>query len=162
MVRGLIVGVDSGTTSAVAVLDLRGNLLGKVSKKSFSQSEQQSYIQQFGQPIFFAVDVVKPSSTIEKLAASFNVRIEAPQKNLGRREKSALTSSFLNKYKAGADNFHEVSAVAAAIVFYNKHENKFRQIERQLADLGVSERIDEVKRKVIEGVSVNRVLEGRP
>ncbi|HIK00230.1 TPA: DUF460 domain-containing protein, partial [archaeon] len=160
--RGLIVGIDAGTTTAVAVLDLRGGLLGLVSKKNFSQSEQQSYIQIFGQPLLFSVDVVKVPATTEKLAAAFNTRVEAPQKNLGRRGKSELVSVFLDRYKKTTEDFHEVSALAAAIVCYNKYENKFRQIERQLNELGLDNRIEEIKRKVVQGISVNRALEGRP
>ncbi len=161
-VRGLIVGIDAGTTTAIAVLDLRGNLLGLCSKKNFTQSEQQTYIQNFGQPLLFAVDVVKIPATIEKLAAAFNTRVETPQKNLGRREKSDVVSVFLSKYMRTTEDFHEVSALAAAIFCYNRYENKFRQIERQLSELGFWDRIEEIKRKVIQGISVNRALEGRP
>lgn len=158
----MIVGVDQGTTSAVAVLDLKGNFLGVLSKKNFSQSEQQSYIQSFGQPLLFATDVVKVPATAQKLAASFNVKVETLRKDLGRAEKSEIVLAFLERYNKTTENFHEVSALAAAIVCYNKYENKFRQIERQLTERGLAERTEEVKRKVVQGVSVNRVLEGRP
>lgn len=162
MGRGLIVGIDPGTTSAVAVLDLKGNLLGLKSKKGFPQNEIQSYVQGFGQPLLFSVDVVKVPTTVEKIAAAFNLRVEAPQKDLGRREKSALVSTFLNKFNKTTEDFHGVSALAAAIVCYNKHENKFRQIERQLKEQGILDRVEEIKRKVIQGISVDRALEGRP
>ena len=160
--RGLIVGVDQGTTAAVAVLDLRGALLGLHSQKNFSLSEQQLFIQSFGQPLLFAIDVSKVPATIQKLAASFGCVVVAPQKDFGRQEKSETASSFLQKYKQATENFHEVSALAAAIFCYNKYENKFRQIERQLAERGVLERVEEIKRKAVQGISVNRALEGRP
>ncbi len=161
--KGLIVGIDQGTTTAVAIVDLKGVFVGMKSKKDFSQSEQQEYIQSFGQPLLIAVDVSKIPALVQKLGASFIVRVEAPQKDLGRLEKSEVVSVFLSNYKGvAAQNFHEVSALAAAVVCYNKHGNKFRQIERQLSELGLVERTEEIKKKVVQGISVNRALEGRP
>ena len=162
MARGLIIGIDPGTTTAIAVLDLRGGLLGLRSKKTFSLAEAQNYIQDFGQPLLFAVDVVKIPATVEKIAASFGVRVEAPLRNFRRRGKSRVVAGFLGKYKKTVKDFNVVSALAAAVFCYNKYENKFRQIERQLSELGAQERVEEVKRKVVQGVSVARVLEGRP
>ncbi len=158
---GLIVGIDIGTTTAVALLGLKGNLISLRSKKHFPQFEIQQFIQNFGQPVLFAVDVVKVPETVHKLAASFSVRVESPQMDLGRREKSSLVVSFLQKTKQKIGNFHEVSALAAAIVCYNKHEGKFRKIERQVWERGATERVEDIKKKVLYGVSVSRILEGR-
>lgn len=159
--RGLIVGVDIGTTTAAALLDLKGNLVGLKSQKHFQQGAVQQFIQSFGQPVLFATDVVKVPETVNKLAAAFNVRVEVPVKDLGRKEKSELVCLFLEKKEKETDNYHEVSALAAAIVCYNKHENKFRQIDRRLFGLGLGGRGEEIKRKVLYGISMNRVLEGR-
>lgn len=160
--KGLIVGIDPGTTTAIAVLDLHGNLLGVKSKKSFTRGEQVHYIQNFGQPIKFAVDTAKIPSTVEKTAAAFNIGVETPEKDLPRKEKSFIAAGFLQKHKKSVEDYHGVSALVAAIVCYNKYENKFRQVERQLTERGLGDRIEEVKRKVLKGISVNRVLEGRP
>ena len=159
--RGLIVGVDIGMTTAIALLDLNGNFIGLKSQKEFPQHEMQQFIQNHGQPVLFTTDVTKAPVGISKLAASFNVRAETPQKDLGRREKGELASVFLKKLNKTPENFHEVSALAAAIVCYNKHESKFRKVERQLSERGVFERVEEIKKKVLYGISVNRVLEGR-
>lgn len=158
---GLIVGIDIGTTTAVALLDLQGNFLGLKCKKHFSHSEIFEFIQQKGQPVLVATDVSKVPDNVHKISAAFNAIIAAPAKDLGRFEKSALVSSFLEGTKIAADDFHEVSALAAAITCYNKHENKFRQIEKLLDVAGIFGRADEVKKKVLQGISVNRILEGR-
>jgi predicted RNase H-like nuclease (RuvC/YqgF family) len=159
--RGLIAGLDAGTTTAVALLDLRGNLLDLKSKKNFSKKEVQEFIQQKGQPVLITTDVVKVPKGIVKIASAFNTKTDVIEKNLERKEKKEIVCGFLKKYNKKPENKHEADALAAAIVCYNKHENKFRQIERQLSERGVLERADEVKEKVVRGVSVNRVLEGR-
>ncbi len=161
MGRGLIVGVDIGTTTAVALLDLKKNLVSIKSKKHFSQAEMQQFIQSFGQPALFATDVAKIPESASKLAASFNIRVESPQKDLGRKEKSSMVGVFLRKNARKIENYHEVSALAAAIICYNKHESKFRKVERQLSEKGFLEKVEEIKKKVLYGVSVNRILEGR-
>ena len=157
--RGLITGVDIGTTTAVALVDLKGRLVGMKSQKHFLHHEMQQFIQSFGQPVLFATDVVKVPA--QKLAAGFGVRVEAPQKDLQRKEKSGLVGMFLKNFHKKTENFHEVSALAAAIVCYNKHAGKFRWVDRQLAGLNLVGRSEEIKKRVLYGVSVNRILEGR-
>src|SRR3989338_2438847 len=97
MARGLIVGVDIGTTTALALLDLRGNLIGLKSQKHFPQYEIQQFIQNFGQPVLFATDVTRAPVSVSKLAASFNTRVETPESDLRRKGKSEIVSVFLKK-----------------------------------------------------------------
>ncbi len=159
--KGLIVGIDSGTTTAVALLDLKGVLVGLKSQKHFLKKDLQEFIQQSGQPVLVATDVVKIPEIVSKIAAGFNVKINPVVKNLKRKEKFFIVDSFLDKYGKKAENKHEVDALSAAIVCYNKHENKFRQIERQLIEKGNAHRIEEIKEKAIKGISVDRALAGR-
>ena len=57
MVRGLIVGIDPGITTGIAILDLYGNVVKVCSKRNMGKNEIIRTITNFGHPLIITSDV---------------------------------------------------------------------------------------------------------
>ncbi len=145
----LIVGVDPGTTMAVAILDLKGKLLSLSSSRSISLSSIVEHIAAHGRPLIIATDVTPPPAMVEKVKRAFHAVLFSPRGSLSIDEKIALTESF------ECSNDHERDALAAARMAYKDCKNKFAQIEKK-TPTGIEP--DEVKALVVQGVSVNSAI----
>ena len=55
--RPIIVGLDPGIKTGIALIDLNGNLIITKSSKNFSKSKISEFILNFGNPIIFSCDV---------------------------------------------------------------------------------------------------------
>ncbi len=142
----LIVGVDPGTTTAVAILDLKGKLLGLSSSRSISTSSIVEHIAAHGRPLIIATDVTPPPAMVERVKRAFHAALFSPRKSLSTDEKIALTKPF------ECSNDHERDALAAARMAFKDCKNKFAQIEKK-TPAGIEP--DEVKALVIQGISVD-------
>jgi len=97
-------------------------------------------------------DVARAPDTVAKLSAASNVRLFTPPRDMTQAEKLELA-----KDKPHA-NEHELDAIAAALKAYHHHENKFRLIDREMAEQGLEARADAVKKLAIGGLSVHQSL----
>jgi predicted RNase H-like nuclease (RuvC/YqgF family) len=145
----VIVGVDPGTTTAVAMLDLNGNLIDVRSKKGWSCSDVIEYITSVGKPVVIATDKSNPPELVLKLKASFNAVLWTPKEDMSVERKRSLTSNY--NYL----NDHERDAIAVAISAYNTFKNKIRNIEKRVP-AGLD--IDFVKAEVIRGSSLKEII----
>lgn len=145
----VIAGIDPGTTTAVAILDLNGNLLGVRSKKNWKTGEVIEYILSFGQPVIIATDKCNPPEYVSKLRASFNAVLHTPKEDMSIERKKALVSDY--KFL----NDHERDATASAIDAYNSFKNKFLNVEKRVPP-GVD--VDAIKTCIIKGVSLKEAL----
>lgn len=147
--RYTIVGIDPGSTTAIAVLDLRGNLVGVKSRKGWSSGEIVEYISSLGKPVIVATDKSQPPELVSKIKASFNAVLYTPKEDLSVEKKKALTS------KHYLVNDHERDALAAAIEAYNRYKNKLENVEKRLP-IGMDS--DMVKAEIIKGTSLKEVF----
>ncbi len=147
----VIVGVDPGTTTAVAVLDLNGNILGVKSKKGWNPSEVVEYITSLGKPVVIATDKSNPPDFVLKLKASFQAVLHAPKEDLSIERKRYLTSKFTFL------NDHERDAIAAAMDAYNSYKNKLKNIEKRIP-MGMD--VDAVKAEIIRGTPLKDIIAG--
>ena len=133
----IIVGVDPGTTVGLSALDLEGNILAIISKRSFSMSDVKEEIRKYGYPLIFASDVNPPSGFIEKLSTSFDSILYLPQLSIPVKEKNELTKEL------SVTNAHERDSLSAAIKAYINYKNKFVQIKSKIPEelSGYSSRI---------------------
>ncbi len=145
----VIVGVDPGTTTAVAVLDLNGNVIGVRSKKGWNSSEVIEYITSLGKPVVIATDKSNPPEFVLKLKASFKAVLHTPKFDMSVEKKRNLTSkfSFLND--------HERDAIAAAMDAYNSYKNKLRNVEKRIP---VGMDVDAVKAEIIRGTPLKDIV----
>lgn len=144
----IIVGVDPGTTTGIAILDLNGRLLGLHSSKDMGVSETIDYIIQFGRASLIASDVNPLPHFVEKVSSKLGCQVYRPEHPLTVSEKLELTRAYQ------VENSHQRDALAASISAYNNYQNKFRKIES--LDLG-----QDVKHNVIAGLAI-KYKRGQP
>lgn len=145
----LIVGIDPGTTMAIALLNLEGELVHLSSSRVTSVSEAIAEITVYGRPLIIASDKKEMPGTVEKIRRSFNAVPFLPKNDLSLSEKYELASGIHSA------NDHERDAYAAALVAYRNIKNKFASLSKRMPS-GVA--LDEVRARVIRGRSLEQAL----
>ena len=118
----VLVGVDPGTTTAVAVVGLDGEVLDLLSTRTADTSEVIEWVVERGRPVVVAADVTPMPETVEKLRRSFDAAGWTPERDLPVDEKQHRTR------EEGYDNDHERDALAAALSAYDDHEDQFDRV----------------------------------
>ncbi|PSP55608.1 DUF460 domain-containing protein [Halobacteriales archaeon QS_1_67_19] len=118
----VLVGIDPGTTTAVAVLDLDGTVLDVFSTRTADTAEVIEWIIERGRPVVVAADVEPMPETVEKIRRSFDAKGWIPDSDLPVDEKQHRTRE--QEY----DNDHERDAMAAALHAYDDHGAQFDRI----------------------------------
>jgi hypothetical protein len=122
----IIVGLDPGTTTGIAALNLKGELIDLISARAMSSSDVIEWIAARGRPLVVATDVFPTPGAVEKVKRSFNAVLFTPGTDVPAEEKIALGKEF------GYKNDHERDALAAAISAFKRHKNKFQQVEKKV------------------------------
>lgn len=127
--KPVIIGVDPGSTSAVAAVDFDGNILLLKSGKNFPPRDIIQEIIETGKPVIVASDKSKTPSNVEKIATSLGAEIYEPEEDLESQRKTELGEG---------DNSHEVDASASAINAYNNMQREIKKIDDLVEQLGES------------------------
>jgi len=145
----IIVGLDPGTTTGIAALNLSGELVDLISSRAMSSSDVIEWIAARGRPLVVATDVFPTPGSVEKVKRAFNAVLYSPGGDIPAEEKIALGKEF------GYKNDHERDSLAAAISAFKKYRNKFLQVEKK-----VPSEIDpdEVKALVVRGYSIENAI----
>jgi len=151
--RYIIVGVDPGMWTGVAIIDLRGHPISVFSKRWMGRSQIIREIQKHGRAALIATDVNPPPVFVKKLATSLNAPLFYPSRSLTIEEKRALVEPLVEKGLRIRDS-HQRDALAAALKAYKHNLPKFRQVEKELRELNLPLPSDEVKSLVLKGLSV--------
>jgi uncharacterized protein len=122
----VIVGIDPGTTTAVALTDLDGTLLDVWSTRTADTAEVIEWIIERGRPVVVAADVTPMPETVEKIRRSFDAAAWTPEKDLPVDEKQHRTRN--DDY----DDDHQRDAMAAALFAFDGHEDQFRRIAQKV------------------------------
>jgi predicted RNase H-like nuclease (RuvC/YqgF family) len=146
----IIVGLDPGTTTGVAALNLQGELIDLISARAMSPADAIEWIAARGKPLMVATDVFPAPGAVERVKRSFNATLFSPGADLSAEEKIALAKEF------GYRNDHERDALAAANNAFKKYKNKFLQVEKKTPPQMDP---DEVKALVVRGYSIENALE---
>jgi uncharacterized protein len=147
--RYLIVGIDPGTTTAVAALDLDGNLLHLASSRQMNMSDVIESLYKLGKPLIIASDVQEMPFTVEKIRRAFSAIAYTPKQDVSVETKVELTASF--EY----GNDHERDALSAALDAYRQYRHKFQNLLKRIPP---GHDLDEVRARVIRGQSLDTVL----
>jgi predicted RNase H-like nuclease (RuvC/YqgF family) len=145
----IIVGIDPGTTTAVAVLTLFGELRKLHSGRTTSIPEVIEMIAEEGRPLIIASDVFPTPNAVEKIRRAFNAVLGTPEEMITTEDKIELAKPY--EYS----NAHQRDAIAAAVSVYRRNKNKFEQIKRKIP-AGVD--ADEAIAQVVRGKSVDAVI----
>lgn len=118
-IRNLIVGIDSGTSVGVAVLDAHGKILLLSSQKLQTKGDVIKQIIKYGKPILIASDVKPAPKFVEKIAASLGSKLFYPEFSMSRKEKERIVDDYDEEIKSA----HEKDALAAGLkAFKNYHQ----------------------------------------
>ncbi|WP_339105348.1 DUF460 domain-containing protein [Haloterrigena salinisoli] len=146
----VIVGIDPGTTTAVAIVSLEGEVLDVWSSRTSDTADVIEWIVERGRPIIVAADVTPMPETVEKFRRSFDAAGWAPDSDLPVDEKQHRTR------EEPYDNDHQRDAMAAALYAVDAHEDQFDRIADKLPP-GIDR--GEVTARVVAGEeSVEAVL----
>jgi len=156
--RYLIVGIDPGMVTGVAMLDLCGRPLLIVSRRGVSRLSLSRAILSHGRPLIVASDVNPPPALIRKLCSSLNAVMFVPSDTLTVDEKRRLVSGFEEQYGVRVRDSHQRDALAAALKAFMHYRNKFEQVESHVRLMNVKVPVDEVKALVVKGVSVQEAV----
>jgi|APHM01.1.fsa_nt_gi Uncharacterized conserved protein len=122
----VIVGVDPGSTSAVAAVDFQGDIKLLESGKNFPPRDIISEIVEAGKPVMVTSDKGETPSKVSKIAASVGAREFVPEKDLSKDRKKELGQG---------SNSHEKDASAAAIHAFKTHRSGIEEINALSQDM---------------------------
>lgn len=145
----IIVGLDPGTTTGIAAINLRGELVDLISSRAMSSSDVIEWIAARGRSLLVATDVFPTPGAVEKVKRAFNAVLYSPGADIPAEEKIALGREF--NYR----NDHERDALAAAIIAFKKYKNKFMLVEKKTPS---EVDPDEVKALVVRGYSIENAI----
>ncbi len=152
----VIFGVDPGTTTAIAAINLEGELLEVVSARDFSLHESLLLASKYKAVAIVASDVSPAPRFVEKVASKLNAVLFTPSQSLAVEEKIKLVEEKFGK--GSYRNPHERDAIAAALKAYNAVKSKLENIDRRLQSVNAWHLRDEIKLAVLRGESLDRVL----
>ncbi|MGB9709800.1 MAG: DUF460 domain-containing protein [Infirmifilum sp.] len=152
--RYLIVGVDPGISTGVAVLGLSGEIISVFSRRWLSRSQLLRIILQYGRPVIVATDVNPPPSYVRKIAAQVGATLYVPPRSLSVEEKRRLAEGYM-----GVENTHQRDALAAAMRALREYRGKFDEVEREAVKYNVPFPMDYAKYLVIRGVPVSNAIQ---
>ncbi len=145
----IIVGMDPGTTTAIAALDLEGNLLHLSSSRQTSLSDVIGTLYKVGKPVIVATDVHDMPFSVEKVRRAFNAVAYAPRLDVGVDAKMEYTAPY--NYM----NDHERDALSAALEAYRFYNHKFQHVLKRVPP---GQDLDEVRAGLIRGHSLEQVI----
>ena len=140
----VFVGVDPGTTTAVALVALDGRVLDVMSTRTADTADVIEWIIERGRPVVVAADVTPMPTTVEKIRASFDAAAWVPDADPPIDEKQHRTR------EEGYDDDHQRDAMAAALFAHDDHAD---QIQRAT---------EETPRELDRGEVVARVVGDEP
>ncbi len=145
----LIAGIDPGTTTAIAALDLDGKLLHLQSSRQISMSGVIEALYRVGKPLIIASDVHEMPFSVEKVRRAFNAVAHTPRQDMSVETKHALTSGYVYQ------NDHERDALSAALEAFRNYRNKFQSLQKRVPP---GYELDEVRAGIVRGHSVEQVI----
>ncbi|NLD57569.1 MAG: DUF460 domain-containing protein [Methanomicrobiales archaeon] len=147
--RYLIVGIDPGTTTAFAALDLDGNLHHLQSSRQMSMADVIEALYRVGKPLVIASDVQEMPFSVEKIRRSFSAVAYTPKQDMSVESKVELTAPF------SYANDHERDALSAALDAFRHYRHRFQSLVKRIPP---GHDLDEVRARVIRGQSLEQVI----
>ncbi|MBP1448993.1 MAG: DUF460 domain-containing protein [Thermoproteus sp.] len=150
----LIVGVDPGIVTGLAVMDLSGVVLYTEARRGLSRGEALRRIYQWGTPVVVATDVANPPEYVKKLAAMCGAVLHHPERDLSIEEKNML----LERLKYKAPTTHERDALAAAYKAFIELKIKFDKLEKDFGNILNYNQINKAKILIAKNKSIAQAV----
>src|SRR3989344_6609699 len=110
----LVVGIDPGTTTAYAALDLSGNVISVKSAKNLGINALLAEVMQLGKIVVIGTDKAKIPSLVEDFSAKTGARIVYPKEDLKVEEKKSMVREFKT------ENEHQDDALASSLFAFKR------------------------------------------
>ncbi|MFX1517343.1 MAG: DUF460 domain-containing protein [Promethearchaeota archaeon] len=161
--RNIILGVDPGTTTGIAVVDLsKGNLLFLNSKRECGISTIIRTASNFGKICCVAADVTPTPATVEKIAKITGAKLISPTILVS----AAAKREYLHDYKDKTVNYshlnsHERDALFGAIRAFNILKEQVSKINQSVRESHpeLISNLPDIQRLVISGNSISNAIE---
>jgi predicted RNase H-like nuclease (RuvC/YqgF family) len=118
--KPLIVGMDPGTTTGIAVFDLDGKLLLLKSGKHHGKSDVSRIISDVGNPIILSSDINPIPRSVQRIATSFSAMVIEPGETFSRKEKHESAREYMKAQGKVWQNRHERDALVSGIYAYKQ------------------------------------------
>lgn len=141
----LIVGIDPGTKTGIAVLNFDGKLIDLFSSKNLGLNRTIEHLISLGKVSLIATDVNPVPNFVSRIATKLGSSLFVPEESLHVNEKIELTRAYKTK------DSHQRDALAAALIAFSKFKNKFRKMDS--LELG-----DDAKHLVVHGFSIESAI----
>ncbi|MBI2662968.1 DUF460 domain-containing protein [Candidatus Woesearchaeota archaeon] len=122
----LILGIDPGTTTAYAILDIDGNVLDVKSKKHYSPSSLIMDTVKHGRVLLVGTDVKNTPFFVKKTATRLGAKVISPDYDLKINDKKELTKDYKNM------NDHERDALSSAIFAFKRKKGLLNKVNLYL------------------------------
>ncbi len=156
----IIAGIDPGTTTSYALLDLKGNLIKINSYRNIPLSSIIKETIPFGDIIIVGADVNPVPNFVERYASSVGAKLIIPNHKLFSKEKRKLVEQFIKEKEIKIKfNKHEIDALASAIYSLKRLKALFLKIDRYLKEINNIEISNKVKKKVLlEDINIKNAI----
>ncbi|MEJ5293313.1 MAG: DUF460 domain-containing protein [Candidatus Methanosuratincola sp.] len=156
--RYLIVGVDPGMVTGVAVMDLNGRVLSLMSGRGMTRGQIARSLASLGRALVFASDVSPPPDMVTKLAAMHNAMVFYPERPMRTYEKSEIAGAISDEQGVAVEDAHQRDSLAAAFKAYSSFRNKLEQCTSHVRLSGDQVDLEEVKALVVRGFSISDAI----
>ncbi|MBC7120135.1 MAG: DUF460 domain-containing protein [Candidatus Methanosuratus sp.] len=156
--RYLIVGVDPGMVTGVAVMDLNGRVLSLTSGRGMTRGQIARSLASLGRALVFASDVSPPPDMVTKLAAMHSAIVFFPDNPMRTYEKSEISERITNDQGIVVGDAHQRDSLAAAFKAYSFFRNKLEQCMSHVRLSSDRVDLEEVKALVVRGYSISDAI----
>jgi len=155
----LIVGIDPGITSGIAILDIDGRPLRVKTEKGFTRARIIKEIATWGTAVIVACDVARPPDMVKKVASTLQAVLYAPDRDIVVDEKEQIAKEFSKLTGIEVQNAHSRDAICAAVKAYQHYHRKFRRLESEARRMRIDADLGLAKALVVHGNTVKRALD---
>ena len=156
--RFLVVGIDPGIKTGVAILDLNGNVLHLSSSQNVDRGDLVSLISKFGIPLMVATDTNPPTHMAKKLASTLKAELYYPKSSLSVKEKEKIALEY-SKRGVSVEDSHQRDALAAAHKALMSIKSKLEKVDSYLDKLGLDVDSERIRIGVLRGHSLAELVE---
>jgi len=154
-----IVGIDPGVTTAIAVLNLKGDPLHIESRREWGYNEILQKLMEIGEVVLIASDVKPAPTLVSRIATELNAKLFTPHKVLSVVEKRKLAKEYCEKHALQLKSEHELDALSAALRAFGHFKRKFERIDAYIESCNLKFLADEVKESVLRGRTIKTALQ---
>lgn len=148
--RGLIIGLDPGQNTGIAVMNFAGKIIKVDSMRSAARGDIIREITLLGDPTLVAADVRPPPDFVVKISKMLNATLFFPEKLYSSDEKNQIVNEFTESSGTKIKGTHKRDALFAAIRAFSKYKTLFDRIDNELSESGSVRLRNKVKQIVIK------------